>query len=182
MAAESNEAAVETHASVQHEPGPLLQFDPGIGIWTFLSFIILLVLLKKFAWKPILDSIDERERLMKESLTHAEQVNEEARQTAEKQKQILAESHEQAAKILVDARQAAIAMHEQIVENAKDERARQLQHAQDEITQMTAQAKSELRKFSAELAVNAAERILVDQLDHSKAKNLADKLVGEFKA
>ncbi len=182
MSAETHGSAMETQAGTHHEPGPLLQFDPGIGIWTLLSFVVLLLLLRKFAWKPILHSIDERERLMRESLTHAEEVNEEARKLADKQRQILSESHEHAAMILAEARRTATLLHDQILENAKDERAKLLQRAQEEIAQLTAQAKAELRSFSAELAVNTAEKILVDQLDHERAKNLADKLVGEFRA
>lgn len=183
MAAEAHNNAVESHAgTAKQEPGPLLQFDPGIGIWTLMSFVILLILLKKFAWKPIVDSIDERERKMQESLDQVEKINQDSKQIAEKQKEILAESHEAAGKILSEARLNAQAIRDQIVESAKEEKAQLLAHAQDEINHMTAKAISELRTFSAELAVNTAERILVDQLDHDKAKKLADKYVGDFKA
>ena len=178
--------ATQTHETVgapeaaAHATPKLLQFDPGIGIWTLVAFVLLLVLLKKFAWKPILDAVDERDRKIKESLTAADRLSEESRRQSEEQKKILGESHEQAAKIIGEARKSAEVIKDQLLETAQKEKARILQNATEEISNLTAQSKSELKAYSAELAVLTAEKILQDQLDHDKAKKLADRIVKEF--
>ncbi|HSQ42225.1 MAG TPA: F0F1 ATP synthase subunit B [Fibrobacteraceae bacterium] len=177
--AETQES-VGTPDAAPHEQPALLQFDPGIGIWTLIAFVLLLVLLKRFAWKPMLNAIDERDRKMKESLSAADRIGEESRQRSEEQKKILAESHEQAAKIVGEARLSAESLKDQILDSAQQEKARMMRNASEEISSLTVQAKSELRAYSAELAVKAAEKILQDQLDQDKAKKLADKMVQEF--
>ena len=178
MATETQETVGQPEAV--HDKPALLQFDPGIGIWTLVAFVILLVLLKRFAWKPILDSVVERDRKIKESLSAAERMQEESRKQSDDQKKILAESHEQAAKIVAEARKSAESVKDQVLELAQAEKDKILAAAHEEISNLTVQAKGELRKFSAELAVSAAQKILEDQLDHDKARKLADRMVKEF--
>jgi F-type H+-transporting ATPase subunit b len=180
MATETQESVGVPEPAASDKP-KLLQFDPGIGIWTLVAFLLLLVLLKRFAWKPILDSIDARDRKIKESLAAADRLSEDSKKQFDEQKRILAETHEQAAKIIADARNSAEVVKDQIVEAAQVEKTRLLRNASEEISSLTIQAKDEIRSYSADLAVKTAEKILIDQLDHDKARTLADKLVKEFK-
>ncbi|MDP1994372.1 MAG: hypothetical protein Q8K40_03905, partial [Ignavibacteria bacterium] len=69
--------------------GGLLSVNPGLAFWTVLTFLILLFILKKFAWKPILAALDEREQKIKDSLLMAEKANEEAKQMIEDNKKQL---------------------------------------------------------------------------------------------
>lgn len=175
----------ETHETVgmpeaAHEKPALLQFDPGIGIWTLIAFVLLLVLLKRFAWKPILDSVDERDKKIKDALERASNIQHESEQQMAEQRKVLAEAQEQAAKLLSDARKNAEAIREQLVEQAQSEKSKIIRSATDEIESMKHQIKSELREFSAELAIGTAEKILKDQLDQPKARNLASRMVKEF--
>jgi F-type H+-transporting ATPase subunit b len=179
--------ATETHESrglpetAAHAKPKLLQFDPGIGIWTLIAFVLLLVLLKKFAWKPILASIDERDKKIKESLNAANQLSQDSKKQSEEQSRILGESQKQAALLLGEARKSAEVLKDQILESAQKEKDKMLQTAHDDISSLTAQAKTEIRIYSAELAIKTAEKILVDQLDHDRAKKLSEKLVQEFR-
>jgi F-type H+-transporting ATPase subunit b len=159
----------------------MFTFDPGVGIWGLLVFFVMLMVLKKFAWKPIIQSIDERDQKIKEALSAAERVRQESIHHAEEQKQVLANAQEQAAKILGDSRRQAEVIREQLVEAAQSEKAKILHSATDEINTMKHQLESELRVFSAELAVGTAEKILRDQLDTEKAKSLANRMVKDFK-
>lgn len=177
--------STETHETVgapevAHEKPSLLQFDPGIGIWTLLAFVLLLFLLKRFAWKPILDSVDERDRKIKDALAAAERVKHESESHVEEQRKILAEAQQHAAKVMSDAQRNAEAIKEQLLNGAHAEKAKIISSASDEIESMKHQIKSELREFSANLAVGTAEKILKDQLDQPKAKALASRMVKEF--
>jgi len=175
-------ATQETVALPAHHPAPkLLQFDPGIGLWTLLCFVLLLALLKRFAWKPILDSIDARDKKLQQALDHADQLSEEARLQTERQAALLAQAHNQAAVILSEAHDQAKALKENILVSAAEEKQRLLRSAGEDIARQAAQIQNELRLFSAQLAVNTAEKILIDQLDKTKAEALADRMVQDFK-
>lgn len=160
----------------------LLQFDPGVGIWALITFGLLLLLLRKFAWKPILTSIDERDRKMKESLESAEQLRLAGERQTEEQRRILSQSRDEAAQILGDARKSAEELKNQIVEAARSEKEKILQGATHEIENLTLQAKSELRGFTADLAVGAAEKIMRQKLDEQSSKKLTDQYIEELKA
>lgn len=164
-----------------HATPQLLQFDPGLGIWTLVAFVLLLLLLKRFAWKPIIAAIDERDRKLKESLLQAERLNEDTRQQAERQAVLMAQAHEKAGIILTEAHADAEALKEHMLEAAEREKKRMLQHATQEIEMVSARVQNELRTFTASLAVTTAEKILVDQIDKKKAETLADRMVQEFR-
>jgi F-type H+-transporting ATPase subunit b len=177
MATETQESVGQPEAV--HKPA-LLQFDPGIGIWTLVAFVLLMILLRRFAWKPILQSIDERDEKIKHALSRAEQIQHESEKNVEEQKKVLATAQEHAAKILSDSRRNAEVIKDQLIEAAHKEKTKIIRSATDEIEALRIQIKTELREFSADLAVNTAEKILMDQLDKDKAKNLASRMVKEF--
>lgn len=168
------------HPEAAHEKPDLLRFDPGIGLWTLVAFALLLLLLKRFAWKPILASIDERDQKIKDALDRAASIQHESEQQIAEQRKVLAQAQEQASILMADARKNAEAIREQLVEQAQSEKSKIIRSATDEIESMKIQIKTELREFSAELAVGTAEKILKDQLDQPKAKNLASRMVKEF--
>ena len=104
--------ATETQAETAVNEGhsgmpPLLRFDPGVGVWTIVTFVLLLILLKKFAWKPILDSLDARDKAIQGSLDQAARIQAENARLAEEQKRILAEAKAQAGEIVQTARESA---------------------------------------------------------------------------
>jgi len=181
MATETQESVGVPNPASHETPPALLQFDPGIGIWTLVAFVLLLLLLKQFAWKPILDAVDERDRKIKDSLSAADRLSEDFQKQSEEQKRILAASHEQAAKIVGEARKSAEQLKDQIVESAEHEKTRILRTATDEINSLTLQAKGEIKDFSADLAIKMAEKIIHDQLDPVKAKKLTDTMIKDFK-
>ena len=159
----------------------LLQFDPGIGLWTLLCFVLLLILLKRFAWKPLLTAVDERESRLRQSLEDAQKLNEETKLQGERQAALLAQAHAQAAVVLADAHDQAIALKEQLMLAAAQEKQRLLDNASAEIARQSEAAKEELKAFSARLALDTAEKILLDQLDKPKAEAMTDRLIKELR-
>lgn len=169
-----------TTAETAQEQPQLLQFDPGLGIWTLVAFVLLLVLLKRFAWKPILSAVDERDRKIKDALATAERLNEDARLQGERQAALMAQAHEKAAVIVSAAHADAEALRERLLEATEAEKKRLLRNAAQEIEQASNKAQAEIRKFSAELALTTAEKILRDQMDKPRAEALANRMVQEF--
>lgn len=173
----------DTHAETQAHGGsalpPFLQFDPGVGIWTIITFVLLLVVLKKMAWKPILASLDEREKTIKQSLDQAQRLQGENARLAEEQKRILEAARAEAAGIVQNSREAAEALRRQLEQAAQAEKARILASAQQEIETQKRQALAELRKTAADLSIGVAEKLIRQNLDDSKNRALVDSLIAE---
>ena len=82
----------------------MIQFDPGIMIWTTIIFTLLLIILKKFAWKPILNSVDERNKSIEKALSAAEKAKEEMALLQTDNERILSEAKTQREELLKEAR------------------------------------------------------------------------------
>ncbi len=168
-----------TQAAAEHGEPKLLSFDPGVGIWALVVFAALLVLLKKFAWKPILASLDAREKVVKDSLDQAARIQSENARLAEEQKRILAEAKSQANQVVQTAREAAEGMKKSIEAAAQEEKKRILASAAQEIEASKRAAISELRKTTADLSIGIAEKLLRRNLDDAKNRALVDQLIQE---
>jgi len=164
-----------------HEEGgsPLLRFDPGVGIWALVVFVLLLLLLKKLAWTPILDALDAREKSVRESLDQAAHIQSENTRLAQEQAKMLAESRAQAQQIVANAREAGEAIKKSIETAAQEEKQRILASATQEIDAQKRAAVSELRKTTAELSIGIAEKLIRQNLDDAKSRALVDQLIQE---
>jgi F-type H+-transporting ATPase subunit b len=170
------QAAAEGHAE---EGSPLLRFDPGVGIWALVVFVILLLILKKFAWAPILEALDAREKTVQDSLDQAARIQAESAQLAQEQARLLAESRAQANQILQNAREAGEALKKSLETAAQEEKQRILASATTEIEAQKRAAVSELRKTTAELSIGIAGKLIRQNLDDAKNRALVDQLIQE---
>ena len=170
------QAATEGHAE---EGSPLLRFDPGVGIWALVVFVILLLILKKFAWSPILEALDAREKTVQDSLDQAARIQAESAQLAQEQARLLAESRAQANQILQNAREAGEALKKSLETAAQEEKQRILASATTEIEAQKRAAVSELRKTTAELSIGIAGKLIRQNLDDAKNRALVDQLIQE---
>jgi F-type H+-transporting ATPase subunit b len=161
------------------EGSPLLRFDPGVGIWALVVFVLLLLILKKFAWTPILDALDAREKSVRESLDQASNIQAENARLAQEQARLLAESRAQAQQILANARETGEALKKGFEAAALEEKQRILASATQEIEAQKRAAVSELRKTTAELSIGIAEKLIRQNLDEAKSRALVDQLIQE---
>jgi F-type H+-transporting ATPase subunit b len=166
----------------ESEGNPLLKFDPGVGIWALITFILLFFLLKKFAWGPIINSIDEREKRLQSSLKSAEEARNESKRIAEQQKEILSQTREEASEILSTARHSAEELKHKIETSAKAEKEKILGSAVSEIEAMKDSAIRELRNASVDLAIGATEKLLQENLDKDNSRKLVDKYIDELES
>ncbi|QQS36895.1 MAG: F0F1 ATP synthase subunit B [Ignavibacteriales bacterium] len=160
--------------------GTLLDVNPGLIIWTVITFVLLLLILKKVAWKPILTALDQRENAIKESLEKAEKAKDEAKKILDENSANLAKAEEESRKIIEQSRMFAEKLKEQMLHDSKEQAKKILDDATAEIERKKDAAFDELKTQVAQIAVNAAEKILKTNLDAEKNKKLADSYISEI--
>jgi F-type H+-transporting ATPase subunit b len=158
---------------------PLLRFNPGVGIWALVVFALLLLVLKKFAWTPILDALDARETAVRDSLEQATRIQAENARIQEEQARLLSEARLEAAQVIQNAREAGETLKKSLEASAQDEKRRILASAAQEIEAQTAAAVATLRKTTAELSIDIAEKLIRQNLDDAKNRALVDQLIQE---
>lgn len=162
--------------------GSLLDIDPGLIIWTLITFFLLLVLLGKFAWKPIVKTLQEREAKIKDSLDQAEKARREAESLGKKNEELLARAEREAQELIKQAKEAAQKLQSDLIEHAKSEAGKLLDTAKREIDNDKKTALVELRQEVAFLAVHAAGKIIGTTLDVDTHKKIVDEFIKDMPA
>ena len=157
-------------------------FSFGLFFWQTLLFIILLFLLKKYAWKPILDALNSREEGIKNALDEADKARQEMVELKSSNEQIVKEARAERDAMLKDAR----SMKENMITEAKDQAKEQankiIEQAKATIENEKLAAITELRNQVAELSIGIAEKILKDELSQKdKQVELIEKMLQEAK-
>lgn len=158
----------------------LLDVNPGLIIWTLVTFVALLLILKKVAWKPILTALDQRENAIKESLEKAEKAKDEAQRILNENQASLAKAEDESRKIIEQSRLYADKLKEQLLHESKEQAKKILEDATAEIDRKKEAAFDELKTHVAEIAIQAAEKILKTNLDSENNKKLTDTYISEI--
>jgi len=150
--------------------------------WTTIFFLIFFFLLKKFAWKPILNSVKEREASINNALEQAEQARKEMQNLTADNERILKEARNEREELLKDAR----SMRENMIETAKNEAQTEahklLEKAKESIETEKLAAITDLKKQVAELSIGIAEKLMKDQLASKDAQvKLIDNMLKDIK-
>ena len=143
---------------------PLVQPDPGLFIWTILTFLVLLGLLAKFAWGPLLKALDERQETIRKALDDAERANQDLKRLQQESAQIIAEARAEAQSIVVKSRAAAETVREDLKRKAKDKAAALVRGAQHQIQLETALAVQQLRHEVVDLSLAVASKLIKKNL------------------
>ena len=150
-----------------------MDIHPGLMIWTIISFVILLVILKKFAWTPILVAIDEREKGIKDNIEAARKAREVAEQFHAVYRQKLAEAQAEAQGVVSKARADAERVRDELIEKSKADAQSQIERARKQIELESEAAIKAIRTEISSLAVIAAEKIINRSLTPEDHKRLA---------
>ena len=170
-----------TYGILAVEPGgSLLDINPGLIIWTAITFVALIFILKKIAWKPILEALDQREGAIRESLEKADKAKEEAQKILELNQANLNKAEEESRKIIEQSRSYAEKLKEQMLSDTKQQSKKILEDAAAEIERKKDEAFNDLKNQVAEIAINAAEKILKENLNEETQKKIVDKYLGEI--
>jgi F-type H+-transporting ATPase subunit b len=155
--------------------------DLGLLFWTGLVFILLLFLLVKFAWKPILGAVNAREEKISEALELAEKTKAEMKELQAANENLLKEARAERDKLIKDAHEVATKMIEDSKANAKNEASKIIAAAHQAIEVEKAAAISELKASVAALSIEIAEKIVRTELaSDEKQKALASKLAEDI--
>lgn len=157
---------------------------PGLGlmIWNLLAFLILLLILRKFAWKPILGSLKTRENNIADSLATAEKVKAEMAQLKSENEALLAKAREERAQLLKEARDIKDKIINEAKETAKVEANKIITDAQAAITQQKMAALTDVKNQVGNLVIEVAEKVLRRELgDKAQQETFIKKLADEVK-
>ena len=158
----------------------LVQLDPGVIIWTAFTFGLLLLVLGKTAWKPILNALETREESIRQSIGRAEEARNEAEKLLEENRRELAKAEEKAQQLIKEARELAEKMRNESFSKASQEANKVLEKAREEIERDKQQAITQLHGVVAELAVKAAGKILDDTMDETRQKKLVESFLNSL--
>ncbi|MFP4092814.1 MAG: F0F1 ATP synthase subunit B [Cyclobacteriaceae bacterium] len=159
----------------------LITPDSGLIFWQILIFLSVLFVLGKFAWKPMLNALDERENSIQEALLAADRARNEMSALKADNEKLLAEARRERDNILKDATAAANKLREEAREQAAKDSARIVEDARASIETQKKAALAEVKKQVAELSVEIAEKILREQLSNDQAqKAYVAKLVKDI--
>ncbi len=154
---------------------PLVQPDPGLYIWTIVTFLLLLVAFNKLAWKPLKATLQAREDSIRKSLDDARQAREELQRLQGESARILAAARTEADTILARTRDDANRFRDEMKQKAQAEAANIVKNAERQIEQQTARALQQIRTEAVEFSVAIASKIL--QRNVSKEDN--ERLIEE---
>ncbi len=157
---------------------------PGFGLvfWTAVTFIFLLVILRKFAWNPILGAVSDREEGIKAALASAEEARKEMENLTADNDRILKEARSERQAMLKEARELKSNMIETAKEEAKEEANKLVLQAQAAIAAEKKAAIADLKSVVAELSISIAETVVREELsDKSKQEKLVESMLENAK-
>lgn len=155
----------------------LLSPNYGLMVWTLVIFLILLFVLSKFAFKPIIAAVEAREQALEDAINSAKRDREEAALLLAQHRAALDASRGEGQKLIADARAAAERVRAELVEQAHAEQARMLERARAEIDAERAKAIAELRKEAVDLAILGAGKVIGQNLDRDANRKLVESFL-----
>jgi F-type H+-transporting ATPase subunit b len=158
----------------------MFEINPGLIVWTMVTFICLAAILGKYAWKPLLKMLKEREDKIRTALEEAERARTETAEMLKQNEKNLARAEEEYQKIVREGKALAEKLKEEIVIKAKQQAQQEIRQASEEIQRSVDAAKLQLRTEIADLAIKATEKILDETLDGNKQKKLIDSVINQL--
>ena len=157
----------------------MFQLEPGLMIWTVISFVILLVLLWKVTYKPISRALKKREDTIRNSLEEAEKTRESAAALLGDYKNQLAQSREEAQKILSEGKMMGENVKKEIIQKAHEEANQIVKRAQEEIEFQKEKALMDLKERIADLTIMAASKVIEKSLDKKDHEQLLEDYISK---
>ena len=168
-----------TIAVVEHSDAgsgnELFSIDPGIAIWTWVVFGLLFIVLRKFAWSPLMESVRERELVITNAVKNAEKVEKKLADVAEKQREMLTEAEEQARLIVNNGRKAAEDVARDIALKARADSESALELARKQMNIEKNRALEEIRKETVDLVLRASEKFIESSINNEEHRRIVER-------
>ena len=158
----------------------LIKVTPGLMIWTIISFLITLFVLKRYAFGPIQRMIDQRRERIEQAIAEADNAREEARRLLEEHRKLIGQAKSESEEILSEARRVADAQRDRVRQETEEDRQRRLEETRRQIDQATVQALGQIRDEVGKLSLLAAEKITRKSLTDADQQRLIDEALAEI--
>lgn len=158
----------------------MLTPNPGLIIWTIVTFVLLAIVLRKFAWKPILEALRSREESIESSIERAEFAKSEAERILAENREQLARAESESRRMLAEGRTLGEQLKNDLLDQANQQSRKLLEQAKQEIARDKEAALTQLRGEVANLAIKVAEKILDESLDENKHRKIIEGYLKEL--
>jgi F-type H+-transporting ATPase subunit b len=162
--------------------GGITDINPGLTIWTGITFLILLFVLGRFAWGPIVATLKERERTIREAIDEAKRERAQAEKLLAEQKEGLARAQREAAEIARKNQQDVEALRVELTARARKEADELVADARRQIAVAVSRARVDLRSEVVDLAIEAAARLIKANLDDRSQRALVEEYIAALPA
>lgn len=157
----------------------MFKAEPGLIIWTLISFFLLLILLAKLAYPPILKGLKKREETIQQQLEEAKKTKQEAVALLEDYRQQLSEARAEAQRIINEGKELGENMRKEIIQKAQQESNQIVKRAQEEIELQKQKAILELQERIADLSIMAASKVIQKSLNAEDHRRLVEEYVSK---
>jgi F-type H+-transporting ATPase subunit b len=154
---------------------PLLRPDPGLFIWTIITFVVLLTILAKFAWGPLLRALESRQEAIRKSLDDAQAAKQELERLQLESAQIIRQARGEAEAIISQSRTDAGRLREEMRQKAKAEADAIVKNAERQIQLETTRALQQIRHEAIDLSVMIASKIIQRNLSKEDNERLIEE-------
>ena len=169
---------VATAVSAQEEGADLLSPNGGLMFWTIVIFVLLLVILSRFAFKPMLAAVEAREKALQDALDSAKRDREEAEKILAEHRAQLEKARSEAQKLIADGRATAEKLRNDLLEQTKAQQQEMLESARRAIETEKVNAIAALRREAVDLAIAGAGKVIERNLDNDANRKLVESFLG----
>jgi F-type H+-transporting ATPase subunit b len=180
-AVDQTQAVAEVHPAESHGASPnVMDVTPQMMILTWVTFLLLTVVLYKVAWKPILKVLDTREKSIRDALAQAEKARQEAAEAEVRNREIIQAAEREAQKLVSEARVAAQETGRIVREQAEQKAKSLVEEARRDIAAATEQARVALRRETTDLVITLAGKVLSENMDTERNRVLVKDMAKEM--
>jgi F-type H+-transporting ATPase subunit b len=158
---------------------PLVQPDPGLFIWTILTFLVLVTLLAKFAWRPLLQALESRQESIRKSLDDAQKAKQELERLHTESAEIIRQSRVEADAIVTRSRGDAERLREEMKQKARAEADAIVKNAERQIQLETSRAVQQIRREAVDLSVMIASKLIQRNLTKEDNERLIEEALAQ---
>jgi F-type H+-transporting ATPase subunit b len=160
----------------------LVKLDPGLFIWTIITFLLLFFVLAKYAWKPLIKMLDDREGMIRSSLDDAEKAKLELERLNKESEAITAKARSEAQAILAESKTVAEKVKEDTIAKAKEQAIKISDDAQKQIQVEKDKAITDIKQEVVNLTLSVAEKLINKNLNDADNKLLIEESLKKVKS
>jgi len=158
-----------------------MRMEPGLMVWTWITFGGLLLLLSRYAFKPLREAMEERERRIRDSLDQAHQAQTQAEELVKQNELRLGEAREETRRLINEGHKVVAQMRTEADDRGRREAEALVNQARLEIERETRRSLDELKQTVANLSVHIARQVIQEDLDETRHHRMADEFVERLK-